>query len=406
MTSSVPTRSMEMHYDPLNAAMQRDPYPAWAALRSGAPLYFNADRGFYAVSRYRDVERSLRDWQTFTSSNGSSLEAILAEAPVPSGLFLNEDPPVHTLHRAIVARWFTPARTGLLESMIRQICSELLEEASDTGELNFVRDLGARMPVRVVGAILGLPASLQDSIRDRIDEILVSDASNEAGVSSRSNLMAYAFELLSEYIEWRSQHLADDLVSVMLQVGIDDGPQGVRTLDRDEVLIMALLLVGAGDETTVRLIGWLGYLLAAHPVQRELLTARRALISEAIEETIRFETIVPIQARKTTRAISLYGTEVPSDSIVLLLSGSANRDEREVSAPDDFVIDRRTRRHLGFGWGPHYCLGAALARLQGKIALEEVLARWSTWDIDVEHAVWSPAPTVRGWESLPAVVRR
>src|SRR5262249_35432277 len=211
-------------------------------------------------------------------------------------------------------------------------------------------------------------------------------------------------EMFAEYIEWRSQHPSDDLMTALLTAEFEDETGATRTLTRPEVLTYTQVLAGAGNETTGRLIGWLAKVLADHPDQRRDLVADRSLLSKTIDETLRYEPTGPHVARYVAEDVEYYGTTVPKGSAILLLVGSANRDERRYETPDVFDLHRDDVQHRTFGYGLHYCLGANLARLEGRVALDELLDRFPEWDVDEDNAKLAPTSTVRGWESLPLVI--
>jgi cytochrome P450 len=207
-----------------------------------------------------------------------------------------------------------------------------------------------------------------------------------------------------EYIAWRRKHPSDDLMTELLQATFVDEKGVKRSLEDQELILYIGLLAGAGNETTTRLIGWTGYLLDRFPDQRRLVAEDRSLVRPAIEEILRMEAPSPVQARWVTREVEHHGTTLPEGSVMLLLNGSANRDERKFSNPDDLDVRRKTDHHLSFGHGIHFCMGAALARLEGQIALEEVLNRWPDWEVDHDNAARAHTSTVRGWERLPVRV--
>jgi cytochrome P450 len=206
------------------------------------------------------------------------------------------------------------------------------------------------------------------------------------------------------YIDWRAEHPSDDLMTEMLRAEFEDEHGVRRTLTKHEVLNYVNLLAAAGNETTTRLIGWTGKVLAEHPESRRELAADHSLIPNAIEELLRYEAPSPVQARYVTVDVEHHGTAVPAGSVMVLLNGSANRDERRFPDADRFDIHRRIGHHLSFGYGIHFCLGAALARLEGRVALDEVLSRFPDWEVDFDHAVQARTSTVRGWERLPVRV--
>jgi cytochrome P450 len=207
------------------------------------------------------------------------------------------------------------------------------------------------------------------------------------------------------YVDWRIDHPSDDLMTELLTAEFTDENGTVRTLTRDEILGYIGLLSGAGNETTTRLIGWAGKLLAELPDQRQNLVDDPTLIPGAVEELLRYEPPSPVQARYVMRDVELHGQVVPGGSALLLLNASANRDEREFPDPDCFDIHRKIKRHLSFGYGLHFCLGAHLARLEARVTLEELFKRFSEWEVDWDNAVQARTSTVRGWEKLPVRAR-
>ena len=394
--------SSEIYYDPYDVAIDLDPYPVWKRLRDEAPLYYNAKHDFYAISRFDDVDAAITDWETYSSARGTLLELIKANIKMPAGTFIFEDPPEHTMHRDILRRVFTPRRVAELEPKVREFCAHSLDPLVGTGGFDFIEHLGAQMPMRTIGMLLGIPEEDQENLRDQIDDTLklkddgtpnFTDGIDTADISA----------LFGEYIDWRAKHPSDDLMTQLIQAEFEDETGTVRTLRRDEILGYINLIAAAGNETTTRLIGWMGKALADHPEQRELLVADRSLVPRAVEEVLRFEAPSPVQARYVTKDVEHYGTKVPEGSVILLLNAAANRDDRHYEDPDRFDIMRKSDRHLSFGLGIHFCLGASLARLEGQVALDEVLKRFPTWEIDTANAKRAHTSTVRGWEKLPVI---
>ncbi len=266
---------------------------------------------------------------------------------------------------------------------------------------DFIADLGAQMPMRTIGMLLGIPEQDQEALRVQVDDSLrldegtMPDASNYAAEAQASN-----FE---EYIDWRAEHPSDDLMTELLHAEFEDETGTTRRLTRVEVLNVVNLLAAAGNETTTRLIGWTGKVLAEHPDERRKLVDDRSLVPNAIEELLRFEAPSPVQGRYVTRDVDHHGQKVPEGSVVLLLNGSGNRDDRKFPNGDRFDVNRTIDHHLAFGYGLHFCLGAALARLEGRVALDEVLQRFPSWEVDWENAEQVHTAVVRGWERLPVV---
>jgi len=394
------TTGSDVYYDPYDVEIDADPYPVFRRLRNEAPLYHNDKYDFYALSRFDDVERGLVDRETYISGRGAILELIKADIEMPPGVILFEDPPIHTMHRGLLARVFTPKKMNALEPKIRELCAQSLDPLVGAGRFDFIRDLGAQMPMRVIGMLLGIPEQDQEAIRDRADADLRTKPGQPMKYSQDRFVTGEAF---AEYVDWRAEHPADDLMTEMLHAEFEDETGTTRRLTRDEVLTYVNVVAGAGNETTTRLIGWAGKVLADHPDQRRELVEDLSLVPNAIEELLRFEPPAPHVARYVSRDVTHYGRTVPEGSVMVFLVGAANRDERRHPDGDHFDIHRDVGQHLTFGYGIHFCLGAALARLEGRIALDEVLQRFPEWEVDADNARLSPTSTVRGWETLPVV---
>ncbi len=390
-----------VYYDPYDVDINADPYPVYRRLREEAPLYYNEQYDFYAVSRFDDVQGGLADNHTFISGRGAILEVIKADMEIPPGVLIFEDPPVHTIHRRLLSRAFTPRRIAALEIKIREFCSRSLDPVVESGRFDFIADLGAQMPMRTIGMLLGIPEADQVSVREHVDASLRTDA----GQPMRMDDHVIDGAIFADYVDWRAGHPSDDLMTELLNAEFEDESGTVRRLTRGEILTYLEVVAGAGNETTTRLIGWAGKVLAEHPDQRADLVADPSTIPSAIEELLRYEPAGPHVGRYVTRNAQFHGESIPEGSAILLLVGSANRDDRKFPDGDTFDIHRSDGQHLTFGHGIHFCLGAALARLEGRVALEEVLARFPEWDVDVDNARLSSTSTVRGWEALPVLVR-
>jgi len=399
--SSVSQAPVDVYFDPYDHSIDNDPYPTWKRLRDEAPLYYNERYEFWALSRFDDVEKALVDWRAFISGKGSVLELIKANLEMPPGSILFEDPPAHDHHRSLLARVFTPKRMAEIEPKVRSFCARSLDPLVGSGGFDFIADLGAEMPMRTIGMLLGIPEEDQRAIRDRLDEGLrleegvMPELTEPYGSDTNSAFGAY--------LDWRAKHPSNDLMTELLNATFEDVSGTVRTLTREEVLNYIGLLAGAGNETTTRLIGWAGKVLAENPDQRADLVTDPSLMPNAVEELLRYEAPSPVQARYVTKDVDYYGRTVKEGEVMLLLNASANRDERAFEDPDRFDIRRRIAHHLTFGYGIHFCLGSHLARLEGRVALEEVLKRFPTWVVDWDNAVQAHTSTVRGWERLPVV---
>ena len=390
-----------VYYDPYDLDINADPFPTFKRLRDEAPIYYNERYDVWTLSRHADVEQALVNWQAFSSARGDILEVVQSGMKLPGGIILWEDPPIHTKYRGLLSRVFTPKRMNALEEQVRAYCVSCLDPLVGTDRFDFVKDLGAEMPMRVIGMLLGIPEQDQTAIRDHADKTIRTDPGKPMEVSERSMISG---SLFADYIDWRATHPSDDLMTALLTTEFEDETGEVRTLTRPEVLLYTEVVAGAGNETTGRLIGWLGKVLGEHPDQRRAIANDRRLIPNVIDETLRFEPTGLHIARYAPHDVEYYGTTVPAGSAVLLLVGAANRDERRYTNPDQFDILRDEGPNLTFGYGVHYCLGASLARLEGRVALDEVLNRFPDWEIDYDNIKRAHTSTVRGWESMPVHV--
>jgi cytochrome P450 len=396
------TDSSDVYYDTYDVDINTDPYPVYRRLREEAPVYYNDTHDFFAVSQYADVEKGLLDAQTYISGKGGIIELIKADIQMPPGVIIFEDPPTHTIHRRLLSRAFTPRRVAELEPKIREFCAQSLDPIREADSFDFIADLGAQMPMQVISMLLGIPESDQEAVRDHVDANLRTEAGQPMKVSE--NFVTGA--MFADYVDWRAEHPSDDIMTELLNVEFVDETGTTRNLTRTELLTYLEVLAGAGNETTTRLIGWTAKVLADHPEQRAELVADPSLIPNAIEEILRYESPAPHVGRCVARQdLVVHGTDVPAGSVMLFLLGSANRDDRRFPNGDSFDIHRNDGRHITFGNGIHLCMGAALARMEGVIALEEVLARFPAWDVDTDKARLSPTSTVRGWETLPVFTK-
>jgi len=394
-------RDAGVYFDPYDVEINADPYPTYARLREEAPLYHNDRYGFWALSRHEDVQSALLSWQTFSSTRSDILDIIKADLELPPGVILFEDPPVHTVHRKLMSRVFTPKRMSELEDQVRQLCIRCLEPLVGSRGFDIVAELGAVMPMRVIGMLLGIPEQDQVAVRNKTDANLRTDPGMPMDVKEEEVANG---DMFAEYVEWRAKHPSDDLMTQLLNAEFEDEEGRTRTLTRQEVLTYTAVIAGAGNETTGRLIGWLAKVLAEHPDQRRAVVEDRSLVPNVIDETLRFEPVGHAVARYVTENIDYYGTTMPEGSAALLLVASANRDPRRFRDPDVYDIFRSDLQHLTFGYGQHYCLGANLARLEGRVALDELLNRWPEWDVDYDSIKLAPTSTVRGWEAMPILV--
>ena len=394
--------SDDLYYDPWDVEIDLDPYPVYRRLRDEAPLYYNERHDFWGVSRYADVEAALKDSSRLSSAKGDILEVVKADPVMPPGVFINEDPPLHTIHRALVSRAFTPKKMRELEGKVRSFCAACLDPLIGEECFDFVVDLGRELPMRTIGMLAGIPDAGQPSVRANAHRVLRNQPGKPLPVDKDHY---FDGDMFTDYVSWREQNPSDDLITELLNVEFEDEAGTVRHLTKQELLIFLAVVAGAGVETTGRLFGWMGKVLAEHPGQRKQLVDDHSLIPAAIEELLRFEPPGPHVARYVaTEDVRYQGRTVPIGSALLVMLASANRDERHFEDPDRFDIRRKPGGHLTFGRGAHFCVGAPLARLEGRVALEEVLKRFPEWQIDLDSARRSRTSTVRGWDCMPAIV--
>ncbi len=396
-----------LYYDPYDYTIDADPYPVWKRLRDEAPLYHNEQLGFYALSRYDDVLEGLLDHETFVSGHGITLEMI-SDEPIGIPMMIMMDPPDHTTLRKLVHRAFTPRRVASLEPRIREICGDLLDPLVGTAEFDYVVDYAGMIPPTVILALLGFPPGFAAEFRKTVDDSMHYEAGRDVSgaavrrrdVDAVSELGSGLFALLPELMEKRRTDPQDDLISALVHTEIEEDGR-TRTLTDAEIFGFVQLLATAGSETVVRLLGFAGVELARHPDQRDLLLADPLLIENAVEETLRYEAPSPIQGRWVARDIELHGTLVPRGSKMALLNASADRDERHFADPDRFDVQRTIDRHLAFGYGTHFCIGSALARLEARVAIEETLTRFPRWSVDESRIQRIHTTTVRGYTNVP-----
>ena len=349
----------DVYFDPYDVELNANPYPVFRRLREEHPLYYNAQHDFYALSRFSDVNKALVDHETFSSARGAIVELIKANIEILPGTVIFEDPPIHDVHRKLLARMFTPRKINALEPKIREFCTQSLDPLVGTERFDFITDFGAQMPMKVISSLLGIPEDDHKMIRDYGNSQLRTEAGKPMSAAEHGMVTGEVFEA---YIDWRAHHPSDDIMTELLNVEFTDETGTVRRLRREELLVYLNVVAGAGNETTTRLIGWAAKVLAENPDQRRELVENPALIPQAVEELLRFEPPAPHVARYVTRDVEYYGQTVPQGSVMMMLIGAAVRDHRQFPPDGDvFDIHREQRQHLGFSVGTHYCLGSALA---------------------------------------------
>jgi cytochrome P450 len=387
-------------YDPEAERTQLDPYPAYRRLRDAHPVYHQPRLGFWAFSRFADVHAALCDHETFSSAQGLTWDTSAAEQAGVLPMMVTTDPPAHTSLRQLVNRGLTPRRVTALEPAIRALVAGAVERLERAGGGDLVTDLALPVPSAVIGDFLGVPAADRGRFHHWATAI-VSGTSGPAFHDAHDRAIRELYAYFGALVERRRREPAGDLVTTLLAAEID----GER-LSAAQVLGFCFNIVVGGIETTTNLVSSGTVLLQEHPDVRAELAAEPARLPGAVEECLRLETPVQGLCRTATRAVERHGTTIPAGAKVLLLFAAANRDEREFPAPDRFDPARVVERHLAFGYGAHYCIGAALARLMGRVAFEALVPRLGRWTVDAGRGRRVRSGINRGWLSLPLAIAR
>lgn len=399
MTQTSGNHRTAPYWDPYDHAIRKSPYEAWRRLRDEAPVYWNERYGFWALSRFDDVLAASIDHGTFSSAYGITLDNIGQKPEHPMMIML--DPPDHDVLRKVVSALFTPRAILRLEDRVRELCVKYLDPFVGSGGFDYVRDFGMRLPVMVISSLLGFPEEDHDQLREWSDALLHREEGREGPTEEGMEAQQQSWKYYWEAIQARRKDPRDDMVSHILASELEDGDGTRRTLTDIEAMTMISLISAAGNETVARHLGWVAVVYADWPDQRRKVVENPALVPNAVEELLRFEAPSPTQGRYVLRDVELHGTVVPAGSKMALLTGSAGRDERHYPDPDRFDVERKLDRHVTLGYGAHYCLGAALARLEGRVGLEETLKRFPEWDVDRDAIRLVETNTVRGPASCP-----
>jgi cytochrome P450 len=395
-----------VEFDPFSPEFFEDPTDVYRRLRDEAPVYFNERYGFYALSRFDDVVAAHRDWHAFSSSHGVDLSGLTKDPELMRslGLIIMMDPPEHDRHRALVSRVFTPRAVTALEPMIRGVITGLLDDVVPRGQFDVVADFAAPFPVEIISRMLGVPEGERQLIREKIDLSLHREPGEmdptPAGQAAMIELAGYFHALAKD----KRQHPADDMLSQLTEVTVDRGDGTQTGLTDNEIAGFATLLGGAGAETVTKLVGNAVVLFDRHPDQWRAVADDFERIPRAVEEILRFLPPSQYQGRFSVEARTFDGGTIPPGFPVLLLTGAATRDPRAFDRPDDFDIDRAPSVAIGFGHGIHSCLGAALARMEGRIALEELATRARRLEVDAAGLRRVTMANVAGYANVPVTV--
>jgi cytochrome P450 len=387
-------------YDPSSYQLHDDPFPSYRRMQDEAPLYHNPDLGFWALTRFDDVLAGLGDWGTFSSAQGTLIEQIQSGNPPPD-MMIFHDPPRHEQLRRLVGRAFTPRRVAELDGQIRSMCSAWMDPLMEAGGGEIVADLAGKLPMAVIAALLGAPAEDNPRLKLLSDRLLHREDGSTAKPEDAASAGAELYVYFGELIASRRRSPADDMVTALLEAEVVGTDGKAQRLTDDEIVAFCLLLGVAGNETTAKMIATGTVVLDRFPDQRARLVENPEMWPNAVEELLRFDPPSHYQGRVTAVPVVRHGEEVPEGSIVLLVNGAANRDPRAFEDPDRFIADRPIERHLAFGHSIHFCLGAPLARLETRIALEQLLHRFPRYEVDREGIERFHSSNIRGLSKVP-----
>ncbi|UCE86100.1 MAG: cytochrome P450 [Deltaproteobacteria bacterium] len=385
-----------VEYNPYAYEIHEDPYPVYRELREQAPLYRNEALGFWALSRHADVLTAIRDTRHYTNRFGVSLDRSSHENADAVMSFLAMDPPRHTRMRALVSRAFTPRRVSALEPSIRKLTNHFIDRFIDAGRCDFIDDFAGKLPMAVISEMLGVPEADREMLRTWADTIVHREDGMTDVPPAGMEAAAHALRYFDEMVDARAVQLGDDLTSALIEAELD----GERLQKRDVVAFLHLMII-AGNETTTKLLGNALYWLWRNPGERDKVRADPGRIPGWVEETLRYDNSTQALARTVQRSLELRGEKLREGDKLVLLIGSANRDERAFPDPDRFDVERDTTGSLSFGQGTHFCLGASLARLEGRVALEEVQRRLPDFEIEPAGIERVHSCNVRGFARLP-----
>ena len=389
-----------LYFDPYDYEIDAKPYPIWKRLRDEAPVYRNEKYDFYALSRFDDVLSASMDSERFSSAHGTVLE-FMTEEPNESPMMIWNDPPAHTRLRKLVSHAFSPRQVGFLEERVRDLCGQYLDPLREEESFDYVREFAAKLPVMVISSLLGIPKEDHDQLREWTDALLHREEGRPLGSRRQKEISEELSTYLARYVAEKRKRPQDDMISALIAAEIETPDGKKQRLDDQALLAFIGLLSAAGNETVARFLGWAATSLCIFPDQRRKLVEDPGRIPNAVEELLRFEAPSPVQARQLTCDMEMHGQTLPRNSRILLLTGSAGRDEREFPDPDRLDVDRQIDRHVSLGFGVHFCLGASLARLETRVALEETLSRFPEWEVDWPNTEMIHTSTVRGYARVP-----
>jgi cytochrome P450 len=390
---------MKLEYDPYSYEIDEDPYPVYRWMRDEAPVYRNERLGFFALTRFDDVLEAFLDWETYSSAEGTVLELMGSEISRGT-MIIFMDPPRQTRYRNLVSKAFTPRRVSALAPKIREIAAGYLDGLVGRPRFDVVKEFSAKLPMDVISTLLGIPAADRDLVRGWSNDLLHRDPGNpmppRRALEALGRILAYFDAALAE----RRARPRDDLMTALLDAELPNEDGAPERLSPVEIRSFINLLATAGNETVTKLLATACFWLARNPDERRLLAADPGLVPGAVEETLRYDPPSQYQGRTLTRDVTLHGVDMPKGSRVLLINGATGRDERRFPDADRYDVRRAIDLHLGFGHGRHVCLGASLARLESRIALEELLQRFADWEVAPDGIERMHSSNVRGFAGL------
>ena len=390
-------------FDPFSADFYRDPHAFYPRLRAQAPVFYNAEYDFYALSRHADVAAGLKDFTTYSSAYGVDLGMVRTGQKAPAKMIISIDPPEHRVMRSLVNKVFTPRAISAWHDMVSDTVDRFLAAASAGSSFDVVSDFSVYFPVEVITQMLGVPEERRQQVRLWIDESLHREPGQIDISESGKQAMAEMWLMYYQLIQERREAPREDMISALIaaEVTRDDG--AADRLRDSEIAGFATLLGGAGAETVTKLVGGAIATFARHPEQWQQLLDDRSLIPAAVDELLRYDAPVQYNVRRSTREVTLHGVTIPAGAPVFLLGASANRDPDAWTAPDTFDInrDRTEAQNLGFGYGIHSCLGAALARMEALIALDKLLDLMPRYDVQWESCRRVSMQNVAGYSHVP-----
>ncbi len=396
------TKTVE--FDPFSRDFFDDPYDTYADLREHAPCYYSEQYDFYALSRFDDVVTAHRDFETFTSTHGQTYEQLSSGEPSDMGSIISMDPPEHTRYRKLVSRSFTPRSIGNYEALVRKIISGYLDPLMGRRQFDILEEFAAPFPVEIISTILGVPAEDRQQIRHWTDEMLHREEGSAMGSQAAAEAGMAQGMYLFQLSQQKRAEPANDMLTALIEAEVETNDGSMTHLDDAEIAGFGTLLAAAGSETVTKLVGNAVVLFHRHPDQWAKVLDDPPVIGNAVEEILRYWAPSQYQGRYSTVDSVWHGVTIPKHKPVFLITGAANRDPRRYDDPDKFDITRDPGLAVGLGHGLHVCLGAALARLESRVAIEEIARRWPAFEVNEEGLRRVQMSNVAGYSSVPITV--